>query len=478
MTTQPIRVLAGGALAALAAMIVALSLASPKAAAADVAVAPYTDMTLPPPMDLAAASEATGVKTYSLGFVVHDPGSSNGCTPSWGGYDPIADGRYVDSIAAMRERGGDVIVSFGGADGQELAQTCTTSPTALAASYAKVIETFGLTSIDFDVEGTAAEDTDSIDLRSKAIAILEAAAAADGRPLTVSLTLQVVPSGLTPDALAVVQSAKDHLARIDVVNVMAMDYGDSDAPDPEGRMGAYAIQAAQSTHDQLRDIYPSKSDAELWAMVGATPMIGVNDETDEVFGLADARLLVGWANKQHVGRLAFWSANRDHPCPGGPKDSVDNNCSSIEQDDWAFSKIFASHKGGGGGGGTGTPSGGAAGGPRTVFAGRGLKLDRRGRVRFTLNGDPSEPAPYSGMLTMDTAKGVASKARKRRARLGSKGFTIAPGAQARVTLRLSARKRALVRRLGRLRVNVTIDAADPAGRRDVSSRLLTLRAAR
>jgi hypothetical protein len=475
MTTQPIHVMAGGALAALAAMIVALSIASPRAAASDMAVAPYTDMTLPPPMDLAAASTASGVKTYSLGFIVHDPRSADGCAASWGGYYPLSDRPFAGSIAALRSVGGDVITSFGGAAGQELAQTCI-NPSALAASYQEAIDAYGLTSVDFDIEGNAATDAASIAHRSQAIAILEQSAVAAGRPLTVSLTLEAEPGGLSVDAIHVLRWTIDNGARVDLVNIMAMDYGDEAAPDPDGQMGRYAIEAAQGTHDELDHLYPSKSDAELWAMVGVTPMIGVNDVTDEVFRLADARKLVGWANQQHIGRLAFWSANRDHPCPGGPKQSVDNNCSSIQQENWNFSKIFASHEGGGGGGGgTGTPSGGA-GGPRTLLAGHALKLNRRGRVRLTLTGDPSEPAPYSGVLTLDAAKAVASGARKRR--LGSKGFTIAPGAQARVTLRLSARKRALVRRLGRLRVNVTIDAADPAGRRDVNSRLLTLRAAR
>jgi hypothetical protein len=477
MTTQPIHVMVGGALAALTAMIVALSIASPHAAASEMAVAPYTDMTLPPPMDLAAASTASGVKTYSLGFIVHDPRSDDGCAASWGGYYSLSGRPFADSIAALRSEGGDVIASFGGAAGQELAQTCT-NPSALAASYQEAIDAYGLTSVDFDVEGAAATDAASIARRSQAIAILEQKAVKAGRPLTVSLTLEAEPSGLSVDALHVLRWTIDSGARIDLVNAMAMDYGDEAAPDPDGRMGTYAIQAAQGTHEALAGLYPLKSDAELWAMVGVTPMIGVNDVTDEVFRQADARLLVGWAKHQHIGRLAFWSANRDHPCPGGPKQSAEDNCSSIDQENWTFSKIFASHEGGGGGGGgTGTPSGGA-GGPRTLVAGQILRLDRRGRVRLTLTGDASELAPYNGVLAIDTARAVASKGRKRGVRLGSRSFTATPGTQSRITLRLSARNRALVRRLHRLRVKLTIDAVDRAGSRDVSSRLLTLRAGR
>ena len=47
-----------------------------------------------------------------------------------------------------------------------------------------------------------------------------------------------------------------------------MDYGDAAAPDPEGRMGAYAIQAAQSTYDQALRAGISNP------RIGLIPMIG------------------------------------------------------------------------------------------------------------------------------------------------------------------------------------------------------------
>ena len=54
-------------------------------------------------------------------------------------------------------------------------------------------------------------------------------------------------SGLTADGVYILNSAKSHNLNVDTVNLMAMDYGDSAAPNPSGKMGSYAIQAATST---------------------------------------------------------------------------------------------------------------------------------------------------------------------------------------------------------------------------------------
>ena len=37
---------------------------------------------------------------------------------------------------------------------------------------------------------------------------------------------------------------------------MAMDYGDSAAPHPQGRMAAFAIRAARNVNAQLHKLYP------------------------------------------------------------------------------------------------------------------------------------------------------------------------------------------------------------------------------
>jgi hypothetical protein len=267
-----------------------------------------------------------------LAFIV----SGGACTPSWGGYYGLGDAPMAKRISDLQAAGGDAIVSFGGAAGQELARTCST-PSTLAAAYQAVIDRYGIRDLDFDVEGADVADPASIDRRSKAIAQVQAAGTAAGKPVHVSLTLPVMPTGLTADGVNVVRSAIANGADVGTVNVMAMDYFDpSIAP---YHMGDLAIQAAQRTHDQLATLYPARSDAALWRMVGVTPMLGINDDNQEIFTTADATKLQQFATGKGLGRLAMWDINRDHPC-GRPTTYTELTCSGMPDGDWAFSAAF------------------------------------------------------------------------------------------------------------------------------------------
>ena len=305
------------------------------------AVAPYVDMTLWPPFDLAGAARDSGLRAASLAFIV----SQSGCNASWGGVIPLADDADIaGKISAFRAAGGQVIVSFGGASGSELAQTCT-SVSALQAQYQAVIDRYNLTRIDFDVEGGAVAEPASVERRNKAIAGLQSAATAKGKRLEVTYTLPVLPSGLTQDGVGVVRSAINNGADLTAVNVMAMDYGEYAAPNPAGRMGDYAIQSGTSLHAQLKTLYPSLTDAQVWKRVGITPMVGVNDVTSEVFTVSDAQKLVNFAAGKHLNMLAFWSMARDSQCPGGAQTYASPTCSSIVQSPFEFTKTFNAYTG-------------------------------------------------------------------------------------------------------------------------------------
>ncbi|MEY9874521.1 hypothetical protein ABH931_004021 [Streptacidiphilus sp. MAP12-33] len=301
------------------------------------AAAPYVDLGAYPTPSLTTLAANSGLKQFSLAFVIN---GSSACSASWfGAYDATTGWDKAD-IDAFRATGGDVRVSFGGANGTELAQSCTTVA-ALETQYQKVVDAYGLDRIDFDIEGSAVTDHASIDRRSQALAQLQAAQAAKGLDLKVSLTLPVLPSGLTADGLYVLQSAKAAGLNVDVVNVMAMDFGDSEAPNPAGKMGAYAIQSAQSTQAQILSVWPNLTAAQAWAKVGVTPMLGQNDNTSEVFGLSDASQLVTFAQQNHLGELAFWEMTRDaDACTGGL-----SQCTNVTQTPYEFSRIFAGFTG-------------------------------------------------------------------------------------------------------------------------------------
>ncbi|MEV7324236.1 cellulose binding domain-containing protein [Streptomyces sp. NPDC093970] len=289
--------------------------------------APYVDTSLYPAYDLLAAVDATGVKNYNLAFVT----DGGGCTPKWGGVTDLTSDGVAAQIGALRAKGGDVRVSFGGASGSELATTCS-SADALAAAYGKAVDAFKLTKVDFDVEGGALPDTTANTKRAKAIAKLQAS----HPDLDVSFTLPVMPEGLTQDGVNLLADAKANGVRIGTVNIMAMDYG----PAYNGDMGTYATQAATATQAQVKSVL-GLSDAAAWKTVAVTPMIGVNDVATEVFKVDDATQLVDFARSKGLGGLSMWSATRDKQCAGGTKPTADATCSSITQPQNAFAKAFA-----------------------------------------------------------------------------------------------------------------------------------------
>ncbi|WP_406113587.1 cellulose binding domain-containing protein [Kitasatospora purpeofusca] len=301
--------------------------------------APYVDTSLYPPYDLVATAKATGVKDFTLAFVV----SGGGCTPKWGGVTELADDAVAARIGALRAIGGDVRLSFGGANGSELALACS-SVADLTAVYQRTVDAFGLTRLDFDVEGGAIANAAANTRRAQAVAQLQKNAAAKGRTLDVSFTLPALPSGLTQEGVNLVADAKNNGVTIGAVNIMAMDYGDGVAPDPQGRMGTYAIAAATATQAQVKSVL-GLDDAAAWRRVAVTPMIGVNDVASEVFTVADAKQLAEFARSKHLAWLAMWSGTRDKACEGGAKAYADASCSSIVQQPLDFTRALGAYTG-------------------------------------------------------------------------------------------------------------------------------------
>ncbi|MFF0474189.1 cellulose binding domain-containing protein [Streptomyces sp. NPDC004284] len=292
--------------------------------------APYVDTSLYPAYDLLATADATGVKEFNLAFIT----SGGSCAPLWGGVTDLANDRVAAQIGALRAKGGDVRVSFGGAAGHELALNCSTS-SALAAAYGKVVDQYKLTKVDFDIEGAALPDTAANTRRSQAIAQLQ-----KSHPgLDVSFTLPVMPEGLTQPGVDLLADAKRNGVRVDAVNIMAMDYGPAYSAD----MGTYAVQAATATQAQIKGVL-GLTDAAAWKAVAVTPMIGVNDVSSEVFKVEDATQLVDFAKSKGLGRLSMWSATRDKQCAAGAVTYADPTCSSVLQQPLAFTKAFGTYK--------------------------------------------------------------------------------------------------------------------------------------
>jgi hypothetical protein len=251
---------------------------------------------------------------------------STGCTPTWDDGEPVAhDPKVTSVIGKAKSLGARAVVSFGGQSGEDPARSCP-DPTASLAAYRSVVNQLHARYLDFDIEGDALADPASIDRRFADIAALERSSP----HLVVSLTIPTLPQGLDSQGMSLLRRAKADGARIDLVNIMAMDYGGGSID-----MGAAAISAAKAARSQLRSVWRHSSYANL----GITPMIGRNDDFHETFSVADARSVYKFARTHHVGRLAFWAVGRDQRC-ARPSPSAKSNCSSVVQSRLAFTRAF------------------------------------------------------------------------------------------------------------------------------------------
>jgi chitinase len=276
--------------------------------------APYLQIYGSDTGDMAADMNASGDKYYTLAFLI----PQSGCTPQWEyNGDPV--GAFTSQVSALQAAGGNVIVSFGGASGGELAQTCTSVP-SLTAAYANVVNTYGSSRLDFDIEGSTLSDSAATTRRDQALAALQA----QNPSVQVDFTLAVAPNGLPSQEMGLLQDAKAQGVKVSLVNIMTMDFGNGQNALND------AISAAQATAGQLAGLY-GISTSQAYAMMGLTPIAGQNDD-NEYFSTSDASTLESFAASNGVQELSFWEVDGYDKATG-----------------YAYSKIFNQIGGGGGG---------------------------------------------------------------------------------------------------------------------------------
>jgi chitinase len=253
--------------------------------------APYLQLSDSDAGDLADDQAATGTRYYTLAFLT----PQSGCTAQWeDGGDPV--GAFTSEIGALQSSGGDVIISFGGASGGELAQTCTSVPD-LTAAYANVVNTYHVTRLDFDIEGGTLDDSAASTRRDQALAALQQ----QDPSVQVDYTLAVAPDGLPDEEMGLLQDARDNGVTVSVVNAMTMDFGDG-----ENALND-AESAARASAGQLANLY-GISTSQAYGMLGLTPIAGQNDD-NEYFSTDDATTLENFAAANGVGELSFWEVD-------------------------------------------------------------------------------------------------------------------------------------------------------------------------
>jgi len=250
-----------------------------------------------------------GLKAITLAFATGTCGSEN-----WGGV--AADAFASANIPKLDAAGVNYIVSTGGAAG-----SFKCSGTALQSFIARYA-TPHMIGVDFDIEsGQSAADVQNL---------VNAAALAQSKypGLRFSFTLATLAAsdgsfgGLNSTGDATVKAIKASTLTNYTVNLMTMDFGRATTANcvlsgSTCEMGKSSIQAVTNL-EHTYGIAPSK--------IEVTPMIGVNDASDEVFTLADVDTLSAYAKANGLAGIHYWSLDRDTPCSSSTAMST---CSSV-----------------------------------------------------------------------------------------------------------------------------------------------------
>jgi hypothetical protein len=266
---------------------------------------------------LAQMKQQGGPSAVTIAFVL----SGGGCTVSTDIQNNLAD------VKAFVAAGGHLKASFGGADGTYLENACGDA-TSLANAISGFVDATGITDLDFDIEqGTTSSNATINAMRATALAKVQAS-----KHIRVAFTLPVNPDGLDSLGLDVVKSALAAGVKISFVNVMTMDYGNGT------NLGTTPLSSVDSTAKQLQSLIAGLSLDAAYRMVGATAMLGHNDDT-EVFSLANATTLVAYAKQKKLGLVSFWAIQRDEKCPA----AVDRDlCTGVNTSAFQFHQIFDS----------------------------------------------------------------------------------------------------------------------------------------
>jgi hypothetical protein len=309
--------------------------------------APYMYIGAGDNFKLTDCDEACGLKHYTLAFIIaRQEGRGKDAKylkePSWDGQIGIEENFYHDQIDAIRKRGGNVIMSFGGEAGKEMANVIG-EPVALEAAYQKVIDEYKFTWLDFDVEGNNLDQgkADS-ERRNTVLARLQK----KNPGLIISYTLPVDPNGLSDASRALLADAKAKGVKVHSANIMVMYFGKQfiNQGKSEGELG---VESAKVAHAQIQKIDPS-------IQIGLCPCLGRNGSGGEVFGIEDAKTLKSFADQTPwVCSLHFWSINDDAARPRRRR-AVTNTTNAMgvnisttnsvvvpsERQPWDFANIF------------------------------------------------------------------------------------------------------------------------------------------
>jgi alpha-galactosidase len=297
------------------------------AASPGMAVAPYEYLGWGNPQNPTSVMSATGVKWFTLAFILSD----GGCNPKWDGSRPLTGGTDQSRIDAIRSAGGDVMVSVGGWSGNKLGEKCS-SASALAGAYQKVINAYKLKALDIDIENT---EWANATVRQRVVDALKTVKANNPGLKTV-ITFGTTTSGPDSTGVDMIKRAANSGLANDVWCIMPFDFGGGTT-----NMGTLTTQAMEGLKARVKSAY-GYSDATTYAHIGLSSMNGTTDDSGERVRVADFKTMLAYAQQHHIGRLTYWSVNRDRPCGSG---TDGDSCSGVTQQPYDYLKVFTQYTG-------------------------------------------------------------------------------------------------------------------------------------
>lgn len=290
--------------------------------------APYEYLGWGNPQPPASVIAGTGIGDLTLAFIL----SHGSCNPEWDGSRPLLGGPDQAAIASVRAAGGDVAVSFGGWSGRKLGIACR-SAVALAGAYQKVIDAYSLKAIDIDIEHSEFTSRKS---RARVLAALKIVQGANPG-LEISVTMGTGETGPEATGRSLIDEAAAIAFQPTAWTVMPFDFGP-----PLAGMGEASVRALEGTEADIAAAYHLAA-STAWEHVGVSSMNGQTDEVSEIVSLSDFQTIIAFASEHHMGRVSFWSVNRDRPCAGGTPKSEE--CSGVAQAPLAFTTLLAAFHG-------------------------------------------------------------------------------------------------------------------------------------
>ncbi|WP_246492058.1 cellulose binding domain-containing protein [Actinomadura alba] len=284
--------------------------------------APYLYVGWGDPPSPSTVMSATGIRWFTMAFIL----SGGGCAPAWDGNRPLQGGADAQAISQIRAGGGDIVPSIGGWSGNKLGPNCST-PQALAGAYQQVIDAYGLKAIDVDIENTDEFENEAVQDRILgALKIVKQ----NNPGITTILTFGTSTSGPSWWGTRLINRAAELQAGVDVFTIMPFNFGG----------GANMYQSTVSASEGLKNALKAAfgwSDSTAYGHMGISGMNGLSDQQETTSAAAWTQIR-DWAKARGLARLAFWSVNRDRPCPGG---GVVAHCSGVAQQQWEFTRITA-----------------------------------------------------------------------------------------------------------------------------------------